>query len=299
MKMETNEKEITENKDQVKESKFSVTIMETKYQDMIARVLNEKERQLSFTANLITVVGNNHTLKGCTTLSLVSGGLLAEQLKLSMAPALAYCGLVPYEENGYKVAQFQIFWKGLVQLAIRSGLYETIGVRPVHKGEVQGQDEFGDDIIKFDHKYDDEEVVGYFAYFKLLTGFRKTLYWTVAQCEAHGTKYSALHQSKKWRNTYKDKWFTDFGTMAMKTVLKQLISKFGVMSIELQKAVEYDQASVEDDKINYVDSVDNKVEPTEEEKQSEVVDVKPAEKKEEITPESFLKDIGYDNPLGD
>ncbi len=236
--------------------KFSVAIREEKIQQLINNTLGDPETAKKFVAEISSLVGNNYNLSKCTTNSLISSGLLAQSLNLPLAQSLGFCYLVPYVNKGFTMAQFQIGWKGIVQLAVRTNQYETIGVRPVHKGEWVGQDEFGEDLFKFDHKFDNELVIGYFAYFKLLSGFKKTLYWTVAQCEKHGSTYSKAHSGTNKGGEF-DNWSKMFDQMAMKTVLKQLISKYGVMTTEIQKAVEADQAVVDNNgKYNYVDNVD-------------------------------------------
>ena len=134
-------------------------------------------------------------------------------------------------------------------MALRSGQYEKIGVKAVHKGETQGQDEFGDEIIKFDHAFDNEEVVGYYAYFKLTNGAKMVNYMTKEQCEKHGKRYS---------KSYDYLWTNDFDTMAMKTCLKLLLSKYGIMSVDIQNAIKYDQAVLnkkgDEEIVEYVDN---------------------------------------------
>ena len=146
------------------------------------------------------------------------------------------------------------FGKGLVQLAQRSGQFKRLGVRDVHKGEWVGQDEFGEDLFKFSHDYDEQPIVGYYAYFELLNGFKKTVYWTKEQCEKHGSTYSQAHKGSNRGGEY-DNWTKMFDIMAEKTVMKQLLSKYAPLSTELQRAIEYDQAVVGDDgKPSYVDN---------------------------------------------
>lgn len=238
------------------ETRFSQAIKQEKYVNLINDTLGDKETAKKFIADISSVVGNNYQLKKCTTNSIITGGLLAQSLNLPLAQSLGFAYLVPYKSDGYMVAQFQVGWKGLVQLCLRTNQYECIGVRPVHKGEWVGQDEFGEDVFKFNHKYDNEEVIGYFAYFKLLSGFKKTLYWTKEQCEAHGTKYSQAHRGKNKGGEF-DNWSTQFEAMSMKTVLKQLISKYGIMTTDINKVIEADQAVIEDGKYRYVDNEKN------------------------------------------
>lgn len=235
--------------------KFSVAIRSDAYKNLINQTLGDPNAARQFVTDITTVVSQNSLLAQSDPGSIISAGLIAQTLKLPMAPTLGFAYVIPYKTfdkatrtYGYK-AQFQIGTKGLVQLCQRSGQFECLGVRNVHEGEYVGQDEFGDDTFKFSHECDDKPVVGYFAYFKLLNGFKKTLYWTKEQCEAHGRRYS---------KAYDKLWSSDFDAMAQKTVLKRLLSKYAPMSVDLQKAVTFDQSVVKDDGTpEYVDNPDN------------------------------------------
>lgn len=222
--------------------KFSVAISSPGYQKLINDTLGDKEVARRFVAEISTVVSQNAQLQKCEAASILSAGLTAQTLNLPLAPTLGFSYVVPYGDK----AQFQIGWKGLVQLAQRSGQFERLGVRPVHEGEYLGQDEFGDDLFKFSHEFDNNKVVGYYAYFKLLNGFKKTIYWTVEQCEQHGKKYS---------KSFNNLWKSSFDSMAQKTVLKLLLNRYAPLSIEMQKAIQADQAVINDDgSYSYVDN---------------------------------------------
>lgn len=239
--------------------KFSVAIKDEGYKQLINETLGDPNVALKFIAEISTVVANNPTLQNCDPKTIISAGLLAQSLKLPLAPTLGFAYIIPYkntkeDENGnlYQIyeATFQAGWKAWVQLAIRTGQYEKIGVKPIHEGEVAGRDEFGDEIIKFDHKFDDKPIVGYFAYFKLTSGYNKTLYWTKEMCEAHGKRYSP-----DYRKSGTGKWKEMFDEMALKTVIKQLISKWGIMSVELEKMVQADQAVIrENGSYDYIEN---------------------------------------------
>lgn len=222
--------------------KFSAVVRTEGYQKMIENTLGDPQTAQKFTADIIAVVSQNNTLQNCNCGSIVASGLVAQRLNLPLAPTLGFAYVVPYKDK----AQFQIGWKGLVQLAIRTRQYETIGVRPVHQGENKGYNEFGDETVEFSHEYDDAPVVGYFAYFKLTNGFKKTLYWTKEQCELHATKYSKSHSGNNKGGEF-DNWSKMFDEMAQKTVLKQLLSKYGIMSVDFQTAIAADQATIKDD----------------------------------------------------
>jgi len=228
--------------------RFSVAIRSDAYQKLINDTLGDKQVAQQFVADISTVVAQNRMLSRCDAGSILSAGLVAQTLKLPLSQTLGFAYVIPYGDK----AQFQVGWKGLVQLAIRSGCYETLGVREVHKGEACGYDEFGEEVIKFDHKFDNDEVVGYYAYFKLTTGFKKTLYWTKEQCQQHARKYSKSYGN----GSSSDNWTNMFSQMACKTVLKQLLSKYGIQSVEIQKAIQADQSVVQEDgTFEYVDNV--------------------------------------------
>lgn len=237
--------------------KFSVAIKSNAYSKLINDILGDPNVAKKFVADISSVVAQNRMLQECDAGSIISAGLMAQSLELPMASSLGFCYLVPYKTKNGNMAQFQVGWKGLVQLAIRSGQYSKIGVRPVHKGEALGLDEFGDEIVKFSHEFDNAEVVGYFAYIELVGGFKKTLYWTVEQCKEHAKRYSKSYGN----GSATDNWTNMFDSMAQKTVLKQLINKYGIMSVAIQKAIETDQAVI-DKEGNYT-YVDNEAEAEE------------------------------------
>ncbi len=235
-----------ENRNQPK-MRFSVAIKSDAYKNLINSTLGDASIARQFVADISTVVSQNPLLSSCDAGSVISAGLVAQTLKLPMSQSLGFSYLIPYKQkDGSYKAQFQIGFKGFIQLCQRSGQFESLGVRSVHEGEYKGQDEFGDDLFRFSHECDSKPVVGYFAYFKLLNGFKKTIYWTKEQCESHGRRYS---------KAYSKLWTTDFDAMAQKTVLKMLLSKYAPMSVDLQKAVTFDQSTVTDDMTpEYVDN---------------------------------------------
>lgn len=280
-----------------KQVKFSVAIQSDGYKKMINNTLGNPEEAKRFIANLTSAVSSNPKLQQCEAGSLISAGLAANSLNLPINQNLGFAYILPYENKklGITSAQFQVGYKGLIQLCLRSGFYSKIGVKMVHQGEIQGQDEFGDEIIKFDHKFDTKPVVGYYAYFKLTNGAVMTSYKTKEECERHGRKYS---------KAYNMLWTTDFDTMAMKTTLKLLLSKYGIMSTEMQNAIKYDQAVInkttDGEIVDYIDNpnskgpVEYKQETNEDEevedsfeteddatKLQEIIDKKKEERKEE------------------
>ena len=211
----------------------------------IGQALGETNRQ-RFITGVISAVNNNAQLQECTNQSILSGALLGETLKLSPSPQLGHYYLVPFndKEKG-KVAQFQLGYKGYIQLAIRSGQYKKLNVLAVKKGELEYFDPLNEEIkinLMVD-KWDEREsleTIGYYAMFELVNGFKKAIYWSKKQMESHALKYSAGYKKdreKGWNYTF---WSKDFDGMAYKTMLRQLISKWGIMSIEMQNAFEHD-----------------------------------------------------------
>lgn len=210
-----------------------------------------------FITSIVSAVNNNPQLQECTNQSILSAALLGESLNLSPSPMLGYYYMVPFnDKNKGKVAQFQIGYKGLIQLAIRSGQYKKINVMAIKKGELEYFDPLNEEI-KVKLMVDDwdarekAETVGYYAMFELVNGFKKALYWSKAQMEAHAMQFSQGYRAKKGYTF----WEKDFDAMAYKTMLRQLLSKWGIMSTELMSAIDSDEAVInEDGSKNYVET---------------------------------------------
>ena len=229
-------------------------------QDAVKRQINSviggKDGQ-RFISAIVSAVNTNPTLQECTNQSILSGALLGESLKLSPSPQLGHYYLVPFnDKNKGKVAQFQLGYKGYIQLAIRSGQYKKLNVMAIKEGELEYFDPLNEDIkinlmVEDWNAREQAETVGYYAFFELTNGFRKAIYWSKEQMEAHAMKYSKGYQAKKGYTF----WEKDFDGMAYKTMLRQLISKWGIMSIEMMSAMDSDMAVInEDGTKDYVDT---------------------------------------------
>ena len=229
--------------------------------DQISKVVGGKDGQ-RFISAIISATTVNPSLQECTNQSILSGALLGESLKLSPSPQLGQYYLVPYNEAGKgKVAQFQLGYKGYIQLALRSGYYKKLNVISIKKGELVRFDPLNEEIevnlIEDEFEREQAETVGYYAMFEYMNGFRKAMYWTKPKMEAHALKYSPGYASDKRKGTKYTFWTKDFDGMAYKTMLRQLISKWGVMSIEMQTAIEADYAVInEDGTKTYVETED-------------------------------------------
>lgn len=201
-----------------------------------------------FTSAIVSAVNANPTLQECTNQSILSAALLGETLKLSPSPQLGQYYMVPFNDKDKgKVAQFIIGYKGYIQLALRSGQYRKLNVLAIKEGELIRYDPLNEDIEV--ELIDDEVVrektptIGYYAFFEYLNGFRKTLYWPREKMESHALRYSKGYAAKKGYTF----WEKDFDAMAYKTMLRQLISKWGIMSIDMVTALETDNTIEADD----------------------------------------------------
>ncbi len=220
----------------------------------INNMVGGKNGQRFITA-VISAVSNNPALQECDQSSVLSAALLGEGLKLSPSPQLGQYYMVPFNSKGGKVAQFQLGYKGYIQLAIRSGQYKKLNVLAIKEGELISYDPLNEEIevqlIDDELEREKAKTIGYYAMFEYTNGFRKTMYWSKEKMEAHALKYSRGYQAKKGYTF----WEKDFDGMAYKTMLRQLISKWGIMSIDMQTAIDKDMAMInEDGSTEYVDN---------------------------------------------
>lgn len=239
---------------------FASFINQNAIQSRIAKTIGSERGQRFITA-IVSAVNNNSFLAECTNDSIYSGALLGESLNLSPSPQLGHYYLVPFKdkEKG-KVAQFQLGYKGYLQLAIRSGYYKKINVLDIKEGELIKYNPLDEEIevnlIEDEEKREKAKTIGYYAMFEYTNGFKKTLYWSKSKMIEHAKKYSQGYRADLSKGTSYTFWSKDFDGMAFKTMLRQLISKWGIMSIEMQNAVEKDMAVINED--GTPDYVDNK-----------------------------------------
>lgn len=256
--------------------KLSVYLQNDAVKKQINQVVGGKNGT-RFISSIVSAVQNTPALQECTSPSIVNAALLGEALNLSPSPQLGQFYMVPFDnkKKGCKEAQFQLGYKGYIQLAIRSGYYKKLNVLAIKEGELVRYDPLDEEVevnlIEDDILREETPTMGYFAMFEYENGFRKTLYWSKKKMLAHAEKYSfafyknggaksleLLEQGKipekdMWK--YSSFWFKDFDGMALKTMLRQLISKWGIMSIDLQNAIDKDMAVIhEDGKTDYVDA---------------------------------------------
>ena len=211
-----------------------------------------------FVSSIISAVQANASLKDCTSPSIVSAALLGYSLKLSPSPQLGQYYLVPFynRKKGVSEAQFNLGYKGYIQLALRSGQYKKLNVLAIKEGELINYNPLDEEIevklIDDEEERENTKTIGYYAMFEYLNGFKKTMYWSKAKMESHALKYSQGYKAKKGYTF----WEKDFDSMAYKTMLRQLISKWGIMSIDMQSALDSDMGVIkEDGTVDYVYNV--------------------------------------------
>lgn len=211
-----------------------------------------------FISSIVSAVSVNPALSDCDYGTILSAALLGESLKLSPSPQLGQYYMVPFNDKkrGTKVAQFQLGYKGYIQLAIRSGQYKKLNVLAIKDGELVYFDPLNEEIevrlIQDEAEREKATTIGYYAMFEYTNGFRKAMYWSKDKMMAHADKYSMAFSAAKYRDLmdgkipqsemwkYSSFWYKDFDGMAYKTMLRQLISKWGIMSIDLQAAMNND-----------------------------------------------------------
>lgn len=257
--------------------KFNQTLARVDVQQHIQTVVRSHAEQ--FVNNISALVSNDVKLQGCTPISLINAGLKATALGLPLDSNLGFAYVIPYNNTkkvvekqliaqgegvapreeevtvtySLKEAQFQLGYRGFIQLALRTGQFKSINVTDVRDGEVRGLNLItGDiDIQAIDARID-KPVVGYVAYFALTNGFSKMLYMTVEEIRKHASTYSQTYSSSKAWIKSASKWSTDFDAMAKKTVLKLLLSRYAPLSVEmmgaqqLREAVRCDQSVIDE-----------------------------------------------------
>lgn len=240
---------------EVKQQSIATFLATDAVKENVKKIVGDKDAQ-RFISSLVSAVQTNPGLAECTNKSLLNAALLGQSLDLPQSPQLGMFYMIPYknEKAGVKEAQFQISYKGLIQLAIRSGQYKKIHVTDIREGELKSYNPI-EDAYEFEPETDMSrrlklKVIGYYAAFELVNGYKAKIYWSREQMEEHAKRYSTAYR-KGWDSI----WKSDFDKMAYKTMLKQLISRYGVMSVEMSKAVVNDQAVIDEDAPVYVDNV--------------------------------------------
>lgn len=197
------------------------------------------KRSTQFVTSVLQIVNSNELLKNADPMSVYNSAMLAATLDLPLNNNLGFAYIIPYNNKGKVEASFQIGYKAFVQLAQRSGQFKTISAAPIYEGQIVSENPLTGYEFDFSKKTS-EKIIGYAAYFELLNGFQKTIYRSNEELEKHAKRFSQTY--RKGFGLWKD----DFHSMALKTVLKEILSKYAPLSVEMQKAVVSDQAVVKD-----------------------------------------------------
>ena len=263
---------------------FSAFLTSDAIKHRINEMVGGKDGQ-RFITSIISAVSTNPALAECEHSTILSAAMLGESLKLSPSPQLGQYYMVPFKDKkrGCKVAQFQLGYKGYIQLAIRSGYYKKLNVLAIKEGELVSFDPLEEEI-KVNLVEDDRERETLPTMFEYQNGFRKAMYWSREKMMAHADRYSTAFSAQAYDRLQKGEipekdlwkyssfWYKDFDGMAYKTMLRQLISRWGIMSIDLQKAMDGDMGAInEDGSVDYVDNYSDETPAQAEEPTPEVV----------------------------
>ena len=261
--------------------KFSVAMTTPKYQELINNTLKDPDRARRFVATITSSVAVNPALQECDAGTILAGALLGESLNLHPSPQLGQYYLVPFKSKEKKdrqgnvlvpettKAQFILGYKGYMQLAMRSGQLKKINVIEIKEGELRHFDPLNEEIdcilIEDWNKRNAARTIGYYAFYELINGFRKAMYWSREQMETHADTYSSafsmdayhklingeIPEKEMWK--YSSFWYKNFDDMAKKTMIRQLISKGGCpMSSEMVTAYEIDTHTIKLEDGNFI-----------------------------------------------
>jgi recombination protein RecT len=230
-----------------------------KFQEMLGK------RAVPFITSVLQIVASNKLLANADPHSVYHSAAVAATLDLPLNNNLGFAYIVPYNQSYQdgegnwrkkQVAQFQMGYKGFIQLAQRTGMYRTLSAAPIYEGQLISENPLTGFVFDFTKKKSDT-IIGYASYFQLLNGFEKTLYSTVEELRRHGKKFSQTFKKDHGL------WVDDFDSMALKTVIKANLSKWAPLSVDIQKAITFDQSVVKDVDTQDVEYVDNQPEQIE------------------------------------
>lgn len=231
--------------------KFSAILQTNAYQRSLHNALSDPKEIQKFTASITSVVSTNPQIEECDASTILSAALCGHSLGLAPSPQLGQYYMVPFKDkkNNRTVATFVLGYKGYIQLAIRSGQYKKLNVLEIKEGELIDWDPLTENIkiklISDETEREHAETIGYYAMFQYVNGFEKAIYWSKEKMKNHAVQYSPGYAYDLKNGKEYTFWSKNFDAMAKKTLLRQLISKWGVMSIEMQNAFTADNAVVD------------------------------------------------------
>jgi recombination protein RecT len=258
------------NKPATLKSFFSQDKVKLRFQEIL------KDKSTGFLSSLLQISANNSTLANADPISIYNAALMAATLDLPINQNLGFAWIVPYKRKTKDASgqwteitegQFQIGWRGILQLALRTGQYKAINAVEVYENQFKSFNSLTEELDADFGVQGVGKVVGYCAYFKLINGFEKTTYWSIEKVKSHASKYSQTYNKKNSFGKMTTSPWNDeaqFDSMALKTVLKNTLSKWGILSIEMQKGLQADQAVIkieEGTELEYVDHEEVAVNP--------------------------------------
>lgn len=238
--------------------KFNAMLENTRTQEYLTNVLGEKKQ--TFVSNMVALVSSNKALSECDPSTIMFSCLKATALSLPLDPSLGLAWVLPYKDkkNNTTVATFQLGAKAYIQLALRTAQYRKINVRDVREGEIVGEDFVSGEMQfkKLEKDRSNAPIIGYVAMFELINGFSKQLYMSVEELDAHAKRFSQTY--RKGYGLWSDKEMRP--AMMEKTILKRLLSKYGVLSVEMEQAIKSDSAVLgENDAVRYIDNEEDAI----------------------------------------
>ncbi|EHR1327337.1 TPA: recombinase RecT [Clostridium perfringens] len=220
-----------------------------------------KEKAPQYMSSIVNLVNSDTNLQKCEGMSVIASCMVAATMDLPVDKNLGYAWVVPYGNR----AQFQMGYKGYIQLALRTGQYKSINVVEIREGELVSWNPLTEEIEVDFSKRESDAVIGYAGYFKLINGFEKTVFWTKEEVNNHANKFSKTVNSKN------SVWKSNFDAMAKKTVLRNLLSKWGILSIEMQKAYTADENLINKGLMDDIENVQANIEGIQENNENEGV----------------------------
>lgn len=248
---------------------FSQDAVQARFKELLGK------KSAGFVTSVLQVVSSNDLLSKALPESVFHAAAVAATLDLPINYNLGFAYIIPYNSKTGTVAQFQIGYKGFIQMAQRTGQYKTISASPIYEGQLIAENPLTGFQFDFTQKKSDV-IIGYAAYFSLTNGFEKVLFMSIQELKNHGLRFSQTF--KKGFGLWKD----DFNSMAMKTVLKQLLSKFAPLSIEVQAAIKFDQSVVKDEMAEQVEYIDNEEPEVNKESERILMLIEAAQKPEDL-----------------
>ncbi|MBO0419080.1 recombinase RecT [Vagococcus fluvialis] len=269
---------------------MATPMMKKKFNDIL------RDKTDSFMGSLMTLVGGDDYLAKAEPMTIIASAMKAATMDLPIDKNLGYAYIVPFNRSEkvggqwvkHNEAQFILGYKGYIQLAQRSGQYKALNAITVYEGQIASWNPLTEEF-EFDYNGKiSDEVIGYVGFFELLNGFKKTVYWTKQEVEAHRIKNAKGYDKEKLSGA----WVDNYDQMAIKTVLRNLLAKWGILSVEMQTAV------TSDEKVFRLDENDDIIEETKID-EMEPIERKEAEKVEDEQKEETQQKLFDDKKLGD